>query len=85
VGEPAAVLADEPFGNLDERIAERLYDLLFELNGRLGQTFVIVTHNRELAARYGRTLLLEHGCWKGFRGKLKTYLTVRRNSIKAAG
>jgi predicted ABC-type transport system involved in lysophospholipase L1 biosynthesis ATPase subunit len=48
-------------GNLDERTAERLHDLLFELNDRLGQTFVIVTHNRELAARCGRTLLLEHG------------------------
>jgi len=61
VAEPAAVLADEPSGNLDERTAERLHDLLFELNDRLGQTFVIVTHNRELAARCGRTLLLEHG------------------------
>ncbi|UCE26282.1 MAG: ABC transporter ATP-binding protein [Candidatus Coatesbacteria bacterium] len=61
VAEPAAVLADEPSGNLDERTAERLHDLLFELNDQLGQTFVIVTHNRELAARCGRTLLLEHG------------------------
>ncbi len=61
VGEPAVVLADEPSGNLDERTAESLHDLLFDLNARLGQTFVIVTHNRALARRCARTLLLEGG------------------------
>lgn len=61
VTEPAVVLGDEPSGNLDERTAELLHNLIFELNWRLGQTFVIVTHNRDLAARCGRTLLLEHG------------------------
>ncbi len=59
--EPAVILADEPSGNLDERTAESLHDLLFDLNAALGQTFVIVTHNRALAARCGRTLLLEGG------------------------
>ncbi len=59
--EPAVILADEPSGNLDERTAESLHDLLFDLNAVLGQTFVIVTHNRALAARCGRTLLLEGG------------------------
>ncbi|HUV85610.1 MAG TPA: ABC transporter ATP-binding protein [bacterium] len=59
--EPAVVLADEPSGNLDERTAESLHDLLFDLNARLGQTFVIVTHNRALARRCARTLSLEGG------------------------
>jgi lipoprotein-releasing system ATP-binding protein len=59
--EPAVVLADEPSGNLDERTAESLHDLLFKLNATLGQTFVIVTHNRGLAARCSRTLTLEGG------------------------
>jgi lipoprotein-releasing system ATP-binding protein len=59
--EPAVILADEPSGNLDERTAESLHDLLFDLNAALGQTFVIVTHNRALATRCGRTLLLEGG------------------------
>jgi lipoprotein-releasing system ATP-binding protein len=59
--EPAVVLADEPSGNLDERTAESLHDLLFELNAALGQTFVIVTHNRVLAGRCSRTLTLEGG------------------------
>jgi len=58
---PAVILADEPSGNLDERTAESLHDLLFDLNAALGQTFVIVTHNRALAGRCGRTLLLEGG------------------------
>lgn len=59
--EPAVVLADEPSGNLDERTAESLHDLLFDLNARLGQTFLVVTHNRALARRCARTLLLEGG------------------------
>lgn len=59
--EPAVVLADEPSGNLDEHTAESLHDLLFDLNARLGQTFVIVTHNRALARRCARTLTLEGG------------------------
>ncbi len=59
--EPAVILADEPSGNLDERTAESLHNLLFELNASLGQTFVIVTHNRALAGRCSRTLTLEGG------------------------
>ncbi len=59
--EPAVILADEPSGNLDEKTAESLHDLLFQLNAELGQTFVVVTHNPALAARCGRTLRLEGG------------------------
>ena len=63
--EPAVVLADEPSGNLDEHTAGSLHDLLFDLNARLGQTFVIVTHNRALARRCTRTLTLEGGVLHG--------------------
>lgn len=63
--EPAVVLADEPSGNLDEKTAENLHDLFFRLNGELGQTFVIVTHNRGFAARCRRTLIMEHGRLRG--------------------
>jgi lipoprotein-releasing system ATP-binding protein len=59
--EPAVVLADEPSGNLDEKTAENLHDLFFRLNAELGQTFVIVTHNRTFAGRCRRTLVMEHG------------------------
>lgn len=58
---PAVVLADEPSGNLDEKTAETLHNLIFELNRDLGQTFVVVTHNRSLAARCRRTLELVGG------------------------
>jgi lipoprotein-releasing system ATP-binding protein len=61
VAEPAVVLADEPSGNLDEKTADELHDLLFRLNAESGQTFVVVTHNRAFAARCARTLVLEHG------------------------
>jgi len=58
---PAVVLADEPSGNLDEASADNLHNLIFELNRNLGQTFVVVTHNRSLAARCCRTMALEGG------------------------
>ena len=63
--EPAVVLADEPSGNLDEKTAENLHDLFFRLNADLGQTFVIVTHNRVFADRCNRTLVMEHGRLRG--------------------
>jgi lipoprotein-releasing system ATP-binding protein len=50
-----------PAGNLDEKTADELHDLLFRLNAESGQTFVVVTHNRAFAARCARTLVLEHG------------------------
>lgn len=59
--DPAIVLADEPSGNLDHANAERLHDLFEELSGDLEIAMVVVTHNRSLAARADRVLLLEDG------------------------
>jgi lipoprotein-releasing system ATP-binding protein len=61
VNDPKVVLADEPSGNLDERHAGQLHDLLFELARDLETALVIVTHNRTLSGRADRTLLLAQG------------------------
>lgn len=59
--EPKVVLADEPTGNLDTATGEGLFDLLIDLNKRKGITFVIVTHNRQLAERCSRILRMSDG------------------------
>jgi lipoprotein-releasing system ATP-binding protein len=59
--DPAILLADEPSGNLDHANAERLHDLFDELSRDLEIAMVIVTHNRSLASRADRILLLEDG------------------------
>ena len=59
--DPAILLADEPSGNLDHANAERLHALFEELSRDLEIAMVIVTHNRALAARADRVLLLEDG------------------------
>src|SRR5215207_14567 len=59
--DPKVVLADEPSGNLDLANGEMLHDLLTEVVNDLEIGMVVVTHNRSLAARAGRVLLLEHG------------------------
>jgi lipoprotein-releasing system ATP-binding protein len=59
--DPAILLADEPSGNLDHANSERLHDLFVELARDLEIATVIVTHNRSLAARADRVLLLEDG------------------------
>ena len=58
---PRAVLADEPTGNLDPETAAGVHDLLLELNREQGVTFVVVTHNEELARLAHRALHLVHG------------------------
>lgn len=59
--DPVLLLADEPSGNLDHANAERLHDLLAELARDLEIGMVVVTHNRSLAGRADRVLLLEDG------------------------
>jgi len=61
VNHPLVLLADEPSGNLDNQTSERLHDLLFRLREQRGLSMIIVTHNRELAERGDRTLLLAGG------------------------
>jgi lipoprotein-releasing system ATP-binding protein len=58
---PSVILADEPSGNLDHASAESLHDLLASLGPELGLGLVVVTHNRSLASRAGRVLLLADG------------------------
>ena len=58
---PSVVLADEPSGNLDSAHARELHQLFFELRKELGQTFVIVTHNEELADMADRKLVMRDG------------------------
>lgn len=61
MNDPAIVFADEPSGNLDAENADRLHDLLFTLREKHGRTFVIVTHNKDLASRADRIITLQNG------------------------
>ncbi len=61
INDPKVLLADEPSGNLDERHAGLLHDLLFELARDMETALVIVTHNRALSERADRTLVLARG------------------------
>jgi lipoprotein-releasing system ATP-binding protein len=61
VNHPVVLLADEPSGNLDTETSQKLHDLLFELRARRDLSIVVVTHNRDLAARADRTLVLTGG------------------------
>ena len=58
---PSVVLADEPSGNLDSAHAKELHQLFFDLRTEFGQTFVIVTHNEELAEMADRRLVIRDG------------------------
>lgn len=61
INKPAIIFADEPSGNLDTASAENLHQLFFKLRDELGQTFVIVTHNEELANMADRKLIMVDG------------------------
>lgn len=61
INKPAVIFADEPSGNLDTVSAENLHKLFFTLRDEFGQTFVIVTHNEELANMADRKLIMVDG------------------------
>ena len=61
INNPSIVLADEPSGNLDSESADNLHQLFFKLRDEFGQTFVIVTHNEELANMADRKLTMVDG------------------------
>ena len=61
INQPSVVLADEPTGNLDRRSSETVLELLWDLNAKSGQAFVIVTHNQELAEQVDRVVQLVDG------------------------
>jgi lipoprotein-releasing system ATP-binding protein len=61
---PAIIFADEPTGNLDSTNANELHKLFLQLRDEMQQTFVIVTHNEELAGMSDRILRLKDGHWE---------------------
>ena len=61
INDPAVILADEPSGSLDTKNRNELHQLFFQLREKLGQTFVIVTHDEELAHLSDRTINLKDG------------------------
>ena len=64
INQPAVVFADEPTGNLDSNTSEELHELIFKLRDDLQQTFILVTHNEELAKMSDRRLEMEDGYLK---------------------
>lgn len=61
VNQPSMVLADEPTGNLDSKTALSIQDLFLDLNETYGTTFLVVTHNQEMASRFHRRFQLRDG------------------------
>ena len=61
INRPAVILADEPSGNLDSQSSQELHQLFFDLREQFEQTFIIVTHNQELAGMTDRKLVMSDG------------------------
>jgi lipoprotein-releasing system ATP-binding protein len=61
VNNPAVILADEPSGSLDTKNKQELHQLFFDLRDKFGQTFVIVTHDEQLATLTDRTIHMRDG------------------------
>jgi len=61
INKPCLILADEPTGNLDSKTADQVYQLMLELNRELNVSFLVVTHDHDLATRMGKVLHMEDG------------------------
>jgi len=61
INKPKVILADEPTGNLDSKTADSVYQLMLELNHELNISFLVVTHDHDLASRMGKVLHMEDG------------------------
>ena len=61
INKPKLILADEPTGNLDSKTADQVYQLMLELNQELHVSFLVVTHDHELAVKMGKVLHMEDG------------------------
>ena len=61
INKPSLILADEPTGNLDSKTADQVHQLMLELNQELNVSFLVVTHDNDLAARMGKVLHMEDG------------------------
>lgn len=61
INNPSVILADEPSGNLDSQSAKELHQLFFNLRNQIGQTFIIVTHNPQLAEMSDKTFTMKDG------------------------
>jgi lipoprotein-releasing system ATP-binding protein len=70
MNQPKIVLADEPTGNLDSDSTEQIYNLLREINQKLGTTFIIITHDRHIAEKADRIIEIKDG---------KIFMDVQKN------
>lgn len=61
INSPKVIFADEPSGNLDSKNAQELHDIFFRLRDEFNQTFVLVTHNEQLADMADRKLVMKDG------------------------
>ena len=78
INHPAVILADEPSGSLDSKNKEELHQLFFDLRDKFGQTFVIVTHDEQLASITDRTIHMRDGLLES---PIETIDTIETDTI----
>jgi lipoprotein-releasing system ATP-binding protein len=81
VTQPKLILADEPTGNLDQKTGESIYQLLSDLREQMHTSFVVVTHDTQLAKRLDRSLNLVDGCLTDVETETKTLAKVIKDAI----